>query len=476
MDIELEINELFTRGVRKLVDPNEKFKEKLIKKARGQYTKEIIVKYGIDPTCPDIHLGHTVNLKKLRKLQDFGCKIVFLIGDFTAQIGDPTGKNKTRPNINQKDIEKSVDSYISQIDKLLTVSRDKQTNKLIDSSNFSWIRNSQWFLSVTDINGGKEKVKLETKQGTIEANSDSFIGKAILFENLNMQKSFLKKNETHVITLWHLLRYMKHITYSRLIERDMFQERIKSGKALHIHEILYPILQGIDSAVLGKIYGNCDLEVGGSDQIFNMIMARDIMNIDAQEPQAVLATEILEGIDGTKKMSKSLNNYIAINDSAEDMYGKIMSINDELITKYFTLCTFTPEKIIKQYKKEMQSGKNPKIYKEKLAFEIVAIYHGEDGSKKGEKYFEDVFSNKKIPESIKIIEVSYGALISDILKQENIVSSQSEFTRKVQEKSIKFISKDNTEHIVSNFKETTSTDGTIKLGKKMIGIIIKTPQ
>lgn len=472
---EQEINELFTRGVSEFIDPEGRFKEKLLAKARGEYNKDIIVKFGIDPTRPDIHLGHTVSLKKLRKLQDFGCKVVFLVGDFTAQIGDPTGKDKTRPNIDPQQVEESVASYISQIEKLLTVQKDPQTQKISDSQEFSWIRNSQWFLGVTDLKGGDQKVKLETPQGVIEADTNSFLGKAILFENLNMQKSFLKKRETHVITLWHLLRYLKQVTYSRLIERDMFQDRINKGEALHMHELMYPILQGVDSSIMAKIYGSCDLEVGGSDQTFNMLIGRDIMTNEKQEPQAVLATEILEGTDGAQKMSKSLNNYIAITDTPEDVFGKIMSVRDELIIKYFRLCTFTPLETIEGYEKEISSGKNPKNYKEKLAYEIVAMYHGEDAAQKAQKYFTEAFSGRGIPEDVKTIEVEGGVLVSDILKQENVVPSQSEFSRKVQEGAVRFINSHGEEKVIEDTKETLQENGTLRLGKQILGIKIKTP-
>jgi tyrosyl-tRNA synthetase len=483
---EAEIDELLSRGVGNFFDPEGKFKEKLLKKAEGKYEKDILVKFGIDPTRPDIHLGHAVVLRKLRKLQDLGCKVVFLVGDFTAQIGDPTGKDKIRPEIEQKEVEKNVETYIHQIDKILNVQRDFSTKTIKDSPIFSWIRNSMWFLGVTDVLFEKESIELPLKQLNVSnpllknlkitVPSGSFLGKAVYFQQNNMQSRFLKKPETHVITVWHLLRYLRGVTHNELIDRDMFQTRIQAEKPLHMHELLYPILQGIDSSLLAKIYGSCDLEIGGTDQTFNMLMGRKIMEIDKhKEPQAVLSVEILEGTDGVQKMSKSLDNYISITEEPENMFGKVMSLKDDLIIKYFVLCTYTPREVISRYEKEIEEGKNPKDYKMKLAHEIVAIYHGEEKAKKAEEYFIKAFSKKEIPENIKTIEVEKGTFLADVLKKEGGVSSGSEFGRKLEEGAIRFVSSEGEEKIIKNQKEILSEDGTVRLGKFLLGIKIKTP-
>ena len=258
------------------IDPEGKFKEKILRKAKGEYEEDIIIKFGVDPTRPDIHLGHAVIFRKLRKFQDLGCKVVFLVGDYTAQIGDPTGRSKIRPEIEQKEVEANMKTYLDQVGKIL----------LTDKNSFSWIRNSDWFTAITDIElpkGDKVKMSIEKegKKTDIDFDANSFVGKAVVFEKTRMQPTITGfRGAISVITLKSLLWTLKHITHSRLIERDMFQERIKSGKELFMHEMLYPVLQGIDSFVLSEIYGNCDLEIGGTDQTFNMLIGRDIMKLN----------------------------------------------------------------------------------------------------------------------------------------------------------------------------------------------------
>jgi len=410
-----EIEELFERGAEEFIDPEGKFKEKLLKKAKEEYEKDIIVKFGVDPTRPDIHLGHAVVFRKLRKFQDLGCKVVFLVGDYTAQIGDPTGRSKIRPEIEQKEVEANMKTYLDQVGKIL------RTNK----KSFSWIRNSDWFTAITDLELPKgDKVKMsfekEGKKTEIDFDANSFVGKAAVFEKTRMQGAVAGfKGLISVITLKSLLWTLKHITHSRLVERDMFQERIKGGKELFMHEMLYPVLQGVDSFVISEIYGSCDLEIGGTDQTFNMLMGRDILKINKKEQQAVMSLELLEGTDGKEKMSKSLDNYIAITDEPNDMYGKIMSLPDTSIVNYFNLCTYTPQEEIKKIESEMKKGKmNPKDAKMRLAREIVVIYHGEDKAEQAEQNFIKTFQKGGLPEDLEEIIVQQGREIKH--RMENI--------------------------------------------------------
>lgn len=445
----LQIEEVFSRGVGEFIDPENSFKEKLQKKAQGAYPKDIIVKFGVDPTRPDIHLGHAVILRKLRTLQDLGCKVVFLVGDFTAHIGDPTGKSKVRPEIEQKEIEANMKTYLEQVGKILHT----------DPISFSWIRNSDWFYGVTDLN---PKEGLAVRIGTTLVNPKSFVGKAKLYEDTRMQKTHLKKETTVGITLSTLMWTLKHVTYGRLIQRDMFQERIKNGQELYLHEMIYPILQGMDSNVIYQIYGACDLEIGGTDQTFNMLMGRDIMKATKQAPQAVLSCELLEGTDGKEKMSKSLDNYISIIDTPNNMYGKVMSIPDSKIESYFNLCTYTPQEEITKVLVEIKSEKiNPRDVKMKLAYQITALYHGEDAAKDAESAFTKTFQKGEIPEDIIEEQIEKGALLSEALVSLKLVASKKDFQRLVGEGAIKVNSKK-----ITDIHQKVDTESIVKIGKK----------
>lgn len=428
-----EIDELLSRGVSSFIDPGNAFRDKLVAKATGSYTKDIVIKLGCDPNRPDIHLGHAVILRKLRTFQDLGCKVVFLIGDYTAQIGDPTGKSKTRPEVEQKEVEANMKTYVDQVGKILRT----------DPEVFSWIRNSDWFTAITDLNLPDDyKITLAVDAGgkKIEASiaPNSFVGKAVVFEKTRMQVTDLGlKDRISVITLRSFLWGLRHITHSRLIERDMFEERIRNKQELFMHEMMYPVLQGIDSQVIAQIYGSCDLEVGGTDQTFNMLMGRDIMAVNKQEPQSVLAFELLVGTDGKEKMSKSLGNYIGITDAPNDMYGKIMSIPDSAIAAYFELCTYEPVEEVERIKKEVSSGKtNPRTLKAQLARQIVAIYHGEKSAIAAEENFVSTFAKGGMPSDVKEVEIAEGALLVDVLLENGLVASKSEFRRLIEEGAI----------------------------------------
>ena len=455
-----EIEELFERGVEEFIDPEDKFKEKLIKKAKGEFKEYIVIKFGVDPTRPDIQLGHPVIFRKISKFQDLGCKVVFLIGDYTAQIGDPTGKSKVRPEIEQEKVEANMKTYLDQVGKIL----------LTDKNSFSWIRNSDWFTAITDLELPKgDKVKMsfekEGKKTDVDFDANSFVGKAVIFEKTRMQTTIAGfKGAISVITLKSLLWTLKHITHSRLIERDMFQERIKGGKELFMHEMIYPVLQGVDSYVLSEVYGSCDLEIGGNDQTFNMLIGRDIMKINKKEPQSVMSLKLLEGTDGKEKMSKSLDNYIAITDEPSDMYGKIMSLPDTSIINYFNLCTYAPQDEIKKIENEMKKGKlNPKDAKMRLAREIVVIYHGEDKAERAEQNFIKTFQKGGVPEDIEEIVAQKGTGLGKIIVDNKIMKSNSEWRRLVSEGAV---SNAETAEKVNSHDFLVDSDITIKIGKR----------
>lgn len=421
-----DVGELLSRGVGTLIDPDGSFEQKLIKKAKGEYSKDIIIKLGIDPTRPDIHLGHAVVLRRLRQFQDLGCKVVFIIGDFTTRIGDPTGRSKVRPELEQAEVEKNAMTYIEQVGKILKT----------DPESFSWIRNSDWFTNITDLNLPEDyqinmDITVDGKNTKIPIAPNSFVGKAVAFEQSRMQVKNLKlKGRISVITLSSFLWSLRNLTHSRLIERDMFQDRINSGQELYLHELMYPVLQGIDSFVISQIYGSCDLEIGGTDQTFNMLVGRDVMKANKALEQSVMSLEILPGTDGKEKMSKSLDNYIAITDTPNDMFGKVMSIPDSAIASYFRLATYTPVGEIEEIEKKIGGGKhNPKEFKVRLAHEITAIYHGEEAANQAEKNFSETFSKKGTPKDIKVVKAPEDKALVEILLEEELVSSKTEFNR-----------------------------------------------
>lgn len=432
------IDEIFSRGVSSFIDPGGSFRKKLLAKAQGKYKKNIIVKFGVDPTRPDIHLGHAVILRKLRKLQDIGCTIVFLIGDFTAQIGDPTGKSKVRPELDHKEVEANLRTYLEQVDKILRVDRDP-SGSIKDSPYFSWMRNSEWYVGVTDLSVDSAStqglsIRDDRTGQVVTVPGNSFLAKAALYENTRMQKGLLHHATTHGLSLINLLSLLRRIPYAQLIERDMFQERIKKGEPLFMHEMLYPVIQGADSHMLADIYGSCDLEVGGTDQTFNMLMGRKIMEMVGKEPQAVAAFEVLVGLDGKDKMSKSLGNYIGITDAPNDMYGKIMSLPDAAIVSYYEMATFTPITDVRAIAGKLTDGKiNPRDIKMELARQIVAIYHGEDSAKTALCAFVETFQKGKLPEDVRSHKTKTGTLLADAVLASGIVASKGEFRRLVDE-------------------------------------------
>lgn len=454
-----EIDELLTRGVGEFIDPDGSFVKKL-----KENPKKIIIKFGVDPTRPDIHLGHAVVLKKLRQFQDLGCKVIFLVGDYTAQIGDPTGKSKVRPEIDQAEVSRNMETYMSQVGKIL----------IKDNPNvFDWIRNSDWFTAITDIELPKNSTvsfSVERQDGSIikfeNIDANSSIGKSYKFEETRMQRLIPGIKELQIITLKSFLWSLKHITYAQLIKRDLFDERIKNKQDLYMHELMYPVLQGIDSYVLAKIYNSCDLEAGGTDQTFNMLMGRDIMKTNKQIPQAVISFKILEGLDGKEKMSKSLDNYVGITDEPSNMYGKIMSIPDTSMINYFELCTSISLDEIENIKLSLEDKKiNPKDIKMRLAKQIVSDYHGEKKAQEAEDQFKKTFSEGGVPDDIKKVNINIKMPLVDILINNGMVESKSEFRRLVEEGAIKFHVNMEEKKIIDP-NSLIENDGVIKIGKK----------
>ena len=297
--------------------------------------KKLIVKAGFDPTAPDLHLGHTVLLNKLRHFQDLGHKVVFLIGDFTGRIGDPSGINKTRPILDSKNLIENAKTYEKQVFKIL--------KKELTEVRF----NSEW----CDNLGADGIIKLASKYNV-----------------------------------------------ARMLERDDFNKRFSSNKTIAIHEFLYPLVQGYDSVAL-----KADIECGGTDQKFNLLVGRELQRDYDQEPQVVITVPILEGLDGTKKMSKSLNNYIAIDEEPNEMFGKIMSISDELMWRWFELLSFIPEENISELKNEVEGGKNPRDIKFILAEELVDRFHQKGDGAKCKEVFLSRFQKGNIPDEIDSI-------------------------------------------------------------------------
>ena len=428
-ELEKKLIDIFKRGVGEFIDPDDIFRKKIIAKTEGKYDKDIIIKYGVDPTRPDIHLGHAVCFWKLRQLQDLGCKVVFLVGDFTAQIGDPTGKSKVRPELEQEAVERNMQTYLDQIDRILK----------IDEKSFSWIRNSDWYVGIESIFAPDDSKKIVLKDaendGKIKVPVNSYIARAQIWENSRMQKSYLKNNQIYSVTFVTFLSILRRITHARLIERDMFKKRISSGEQLYMHEMMYPVLQGMDSNVLFKIYGSCDLEVGGTDQTFNMFMGRDVMEIEKQPAQSVLSIDLLVGTDGAEKMSKSLDNYIAITDEPNQMFGKIMSVPDSVIANYFELCTRVTMEDIKKIETEMTEGTlNPRDAKLTLATEIVKIYHSEAEAQQARQYFIKTISNKEVPTEVAEFKVETKEIkLGQLLVASGNAASLGDARRKVEQ-------------------------------------------
>ncbi|MDE2428044.1 MAG: tyrosine--tRNA ligase [Burkholderiales bacterium] len=350
------------RGVDELLIESE-FAQKL---ARSEQTgKPLRIKLGLDPTAPDLHLGHTVVLNKMRQLQDLGHTVIFLIGDFTSMIGDPSGRNVTRPPLTREQIEENAQTYF------------KQASLVLDASKTEIRYNSEW----SDPLGARGMIQLAS-------------------------------------------RY----TVARMMERDDFTKRFKAGTPISVHEFLYPLMQGYDSVAL-----HSDLELGGTDQKFNLLVGRELQKDYGQEPQCILTMPLLEGLDGVEKMSKSKNNYIAITEPANTMFAKIMSISDVMMWRYYELLSFCSLEQIASYKKAVAEGQNPRDIKVALAQEIVTRFHNRQAA---EDALADFVNRSKggIPDDVQEITVTGAPIgIGQLLKQTGLCASSSEALRMVEQ-------------------------------------------
>ncbi|KXJ55391.1 MAG: tyrosine--tRNA ligase [Colwellia sp. Phe_37] len=334
--------------------------------------KKLRIKAGFDPTAPDLHLGHTVLINKLKQFQDAGHHILFLIGDFTGMIGDPTGKSATRPPLTKEDVVENAKSYTQQVFKIL------------DPEKTEVVFNSTWMSAF---------------------------------------------NAADLIQL-----AAKH-TVARMLERDDFNKRYSSGKPIAIHEFLYPLIQGYDSVALKS-----DVEIGGTDQKFNLLVGRQLQEVYSQSPQVVMTMPILEGLDGVNKMSKSLNNYIGINEEPDEMFGKIMSISDVLMWRYFELLSFRSIGEITKWRSECEAGnENPKNIKIKLALEIVERFNDQESAVKAQSVFEARFKHGQVPENIEktTIKADAGLMIANAMKEAGMTASTSESYRMIKQGAVK---------------------------------------
>ena len=359
------MNKILERGVEEIID--KRHLDESLK--RGD---KLRVKLGIDPTAKDLHLGHTVVLRKLRQFQDTGHQAVLIIGDFTAAIGDPSGRNELRPPLTSEQIKENMRNYLREVGKVLDIKKTEVHH------------NSEWY---------KDK-------------------------DLNF-----------------LMELASKFTITRLLERDDFQKRLKEGMDVSLVEILYQIIQGYDSLAI-----NADLELGGTDQKFNLLMGRKVQKRYNQPEQDILTVPLIEGLDGTKKMSKSTGNYIGLSESSRDIFGKIMSLPDSLMVKYFTLLTDVPEEEISKLKSDLtnpsSAKKSPKEWKEKLASEIVRMYCSQEEAVIVKDEFTRIFSGRQLPDKIGEYYLQDGDTIVDVITKRGLAGSKTEAKRLVDQKAV----------------------------------------
>ncbi len=386
--------DLIQRGSEELVSPEE-LEQKLERASSSG--KPLKIKLGADPSRPDLHIGHAVVLKKLRQFQDLGHTAILIIGDFTASIGDPTGRNKTRPSISLTEARQHGESYL------------EQATIILDRERLEVVYNSDW---------------------------------------LNQM------NFSDVIKL------AGQYTVAQMLERDDFSKRYRQGTPISVHEFLYPLAQGQDSVHLRS-----DLELGGTDQLFNFLVARELQRKAGSKPQVILTMPLLEGTDGVEKMSKSYDNYIGLTDPADQIYGKILSIPDELILKYMMLTTSMTDDEIEIVKESLKAGKNPRDFKRQLGRALVELYYGPDTALKAEQAFDQVFIRKDVPDDMPEIHIvsSEGAKLLDILERSGLFASRGEIRRLFKQSAIKM----NGSVVRDEFHSfTKSGESVIKAGKR----------
>ncbi len=341
-------------------------------KTRLESGRPLVVKAGFDPTAPDLHLGHTVLINKMRHFQDFGHQVVFLIGDFTGLIGDPTGRNATRPPLTREEVMANAATY------------ERQIFRILDPERTTIEFNSRWM-------------------GSMDA-----VG---------------------------LIQLAARHTVARMLERDDFRQRYADGRPIAIHEFLYPLVQGYDSVML-----KADVELGGTDQRFNLLVGRQLQQDYGQVPQVVITMPLLEGMDGVNKMSKSLGNYIAITEPADDMFGKLMSISDELMWRYFDLLSFRSHAEISGLRQQVADGLNPRDVKFELAQEIVARFHDASSAEAAQANFIKRFRDHEIPADLELVVIDVpatGANIASVLRDAQLVSSNSEANRMIEQGAVR---------------------------------------
>ncbi|EKO3665953.1 tyrosine--tRNA ligase [Vibrio metschnikovii] len=346
------------RGVEELIP-----EEELIAKLKEG--RPLRIKLGADPTAPDIHLGHTVILNKLRTFQDLGHDVTFLIGDFTGMVGDPTGKNTTRPPLTREDVLRNAETYKQQVFKILDPAKTKIQF------------NSEWLSEL----GAEGMIRLAANQ-----------------------------------------------TVARMLERDDFKKRYTGGQPIAIHEFMYPLLQGYDSVAM-----ETDVELGGTDQKFNLLMGRELQKSHGQKPQVVLMMPLLVGLDGEKKMSKSAHNYIGVSEAPSEMFGKIMSISDDLMWSYYELLSFRPLTEVEQFKADVANGANPRDVKILLAKEIIARFHSQADADAAEQEFINRFQKGALPDEMPEFTFAQGIAIANLLKEAGLVGSTSDAMRMVKQ-------------------------------------------
>ena len=363
-DFDTQLAEL-ERGTREVLS-----KVELTQKLRKG--RPLRIKAGFDPTAPDLHLGHTVLLNKMRQFQQFGHDVIFLIGDFTGRIGDPTGRNTMRPPLTTEEVQANARTYEQQVFRILDPQRTR-----VDF-------NSRWFGSM----GAAQLIEIAGKH-----------------------------------------------TVARMLERDDFEKRYEKGEPIGLHEFLYPLVQGYDSVAL-----EADVELGGTDQKFNLLVGRQLQQASGQEPQVVMTVPLLEGLDGVNKMSKSLNNYVGIAEPPREMFGKLMRISDELMWRYFELLSFRPLTDITALRQQVADGRNPRDVKFELAQEIVARFHDRAAAEKEQREFISRFSEGELPTDLPLLTVyvdAAGIKLPNVLKEAGLAASTSEASRKIAEKAVR---------------------------------------
>jgi len=371
--------------------------EELLRKLKTGRTLRI--KLGLDPTAPDLHLGHTVVINKLRHFQDLGHQVQFLIGDFTGMIGDPTGKNQTRPPLSREQILENAQSYRAQM------------SKILDPEKTQVLFNSEW----SDKLGAEGVIRLAS-------------------------------------------RY----TLARLLERDDFSRRYKAGQPIAVHELLYPLMQGYDSVAM-----KADVELGGTDQKFNLLVGRELQRHFGQEPQCILTMPLLEGTDGVEKMSKSLGNYIGIAEPAQEIFGKVMRVSDELMWRYIELLSFEPVATVRRWQKQVSEGGNPRDIKVLFAKEIVARFHGIDAAKSAHDAFERRYRDQEAPENLAETRVSLPSdsiRLDQLLRQLGECKSASEAKRAILGGGVRI-----------NGEKITNADSTLRRGERLLLRVGKNP-